>query len=66
MQMIKGIGNGMKYKDERSGEFRIKYCDVCERPWEKNWLESRSKSAVKYHPGLPTYGLTRIICVNCK
>ena len=56
----------MRYKDERGGEFKIKYCDECRRPWEKNWLESRSKSAVKYHEGLPTYGLERIICVNCK
>ena len=56
----------MRYKDEWGGEFKIKYCDECRRPWEKNWLESRSKSAVKYHEGLPTYGLERIICVNCK
>ena len=66
MQRIKGIKGYMKYKDERKTEFRIKYCEDCRRPWEKNWLESREKKAVKYHPGLPTFGLQRITCVNCK
>tara|TARA_Y100000593_G_C4278322_1_gene321393 strand:- start:653 stop:823 length:171 start_codon:yes stop_codon:yes gene_type:complete len=56
----------MKYKDERKGEFRIKYCEDCRRPWEKNWLESRKKTAIKYHPGFPTFGLERTTCVNCK
>mgnify|MGYP003148029036 CR=1 FL=1 len=66
MQIIRETRSGMRYKDDRSMEFRIKYCEDCRRPWEKNWLESRSKSVVKYHPGLPTYGLKRTICVNCK
>ena len=32
----------MKYKDERKGEFRIKYCEDCRRPWEKNWMKKNS------------------------
>ena len=66
MQKIKEIGNYMRYIDEPKREFRIKYCEDCRRPWEKNWLESREKTSVKYHIGLPTFGLKRAYCTNCK
>ena len=67
MQKEKEMRNFMGRKRQREkSDFRIKYCEDCKRPWEKNWLESRKKKSIKYHPGLPTFGLERITCINCK
>jgi hypothetical protein len=46
----------------RKQGFRGKYCVVCNYVWEWDPVQH---TQVKYE-GLPTYGLERAYCFNCK
>ena len=44
--------------------FRVKFCGICMRSYERFWEDSRSE--LRYYDEFPSIGLDREVCKKCK